>query len=73
MKTKYEALMDKANDLWSGFYENEKKLYGKVANSTDPVFYLECIVDTLDVSGVEISEAFVELRNYMVEHYSFVD
>lgn len=69
MKTVYEALRNKGHELFNGFTATEKKLYGKVVNSSDPVIYLEGIIDALDVSGVAISDSFIELRNYMIENY----
>lgn len=66
-------LRKKANELFEGFTASERKLYGKAANSTQPTFYLMAVTDALEVSGVEISEAFMKLVNHMIEYWSFVD
>lgn len=69
MKKVYEAMRNKGHELFGGFTPTEKKLWGKVMNSSSPLIYLEGIIDGLEVSGVEVSEAFMEFRNYMLENY----
>ena len=45
-------------ELMKNMEEPEKKLIGKLANSTDPEVYLIALVDTVESLGVSISEAF---------------
>lgn len=75
--TKYQEMMQdlrkNANELFEGFTASERKLYGKAANSTNPTFYLDAATDALEVSGVEVSDAFMKLVNHMIEHWSFLD
>ena len=47
---------------------DEKKIVGKVANSTDPKLYLEAVADAVEILGVEVSSAFDSFLNGGLEN-----
>ena len=47
---------------------DEKKIVGKVSNSTDPKLYLEAVADAVEILGVEVSSAFDSFLNRGLEN-----
>ena len=59
---------EKIAELFKNFTPSEKKLYGKICNSTDPLLYMDAILETLEINGIEVSDSFIELWNLILEY-----
>ena len=59
---------DEVNDLFTKLNPNEKRLFAKLRNSSDPVVYLHAIADTTTLFKSDVSNTFVDLVNSGIEH-----
>ena len=54
---------DEVNELLVNCNPYERKVFGKLRNSSDPVVYLNGIVDATNLLGCRVSNAFIDLIN----------
>lgn len=59
---------DEVNDLLVECTQKERKLFGKLMNSTDPVVYISAIADVTTLLSSDVSDAFVDLINLGLEN-----
>lgn len=56
------------NEFVKQMDSDEKRIVGKVSNSTDPKLYLEAVADAVEILGVEVSSAFDSFLNRGLEN-----
>ena len=56
------------NEFVKQMDSDEKRIVGKVSNSTDPKLYLEAVADAVEILGVEVSSAFDSFLNSGLEN-----
>lgn len=58
---------DEVGEMMKTMTSQERRLVGKIANSTDPVIYIGAIADSIDVLNPDISDSFDDFMSAAVE------